>query len=824
MKKLFLLLAFFLISISIFGQVKGRITDTKKKPLSFVSIYLEKTVTGTTSNDNGEYLLKIQKKGKHIIVFQILGYQTLKKEVNITSFPFELSVELEEENIQLEEVLISTKDNPANRIIRNVIANKEQHTNKYSKYTAKFYSRGLYKIKDAPENFLGQTIGDFGGGLDSTRSGIIYLSETISEIKFQKKPKNFKEKIIASKVSGEDNGISFNRAEDANINFYDNNVVFGNDLISPISTNAFSYYNYKLEGIFYDKNGKLINKIKLIPKRKNEPVFNGFLYIVEDDWALYGIDVSVTGTQVNIPMVDVLYLKQSYNYSDTIDAWVLISQSIDFKVIFFAFKIDGRFSSAYSEYDFSPKYDENTFTNEVLTFEYKATEKDTVFWNQSRPVPLTKEEVHDYKIKDSLKVVRKSKKYLDSLDAKSNAFSWLDPIMGYTYKNSYENREVFYKGPLLQANFNTVQGLNTSVGFGYFKEINKEGKRWETGVDINYGFSENRFRPTFFFTKQWNDFSRPKMTISGGIAISQFNGREPVNPIKNTFSSLLYRLNYLKIYEKQFAKISYSEEIKNGVYFSSSLEYANRKPLFNTTNYSFARQRTNKPYTSNNPLAPLDFVNAPFSEHKIATLNLGTRVVFGQKYLSYPNRKFNTGNDKYPSLSLNYRKTFGTSNSHLHSDLITTNLRQKISTGNYGKLTYDIRGGLFLKKKDIPFMDNLQVIGNELNFFSDNRLNSFGLLPYYKYFTNDKYLEMHLEHNFRGAILSKIPGLNLLNFHLVTGAKGLFMAAKNPYSEYAVGIGNIGFGKWRFLRIDYVRSNHAGIKNKGLMFKLSLFN
>tara|TARA_B110001450_G_scaffold256201_1_gene285809 strand:+ start:1245 stop:2027 length:783 start_codon:yes stop_codon:yes gene_type:complete len=260
------------------------------------------------------------------------------------------------------------------------------------------------------------------------------------------------------------------------------------------------------------------------------------------------------------------------------------------------------------------------------------------------------------------------------------------------------------------------------------------------------------------------------------------------------------------------------------MYFSSSLEYANRKPLFNTTNYSFSRQRSNKPYTSNNPLAPLDFVNAPFSEHKITTLNVGTRVVFGQKYLSYPNRKSNIGNDKYPSLSLNYRKTFGASNSNLHSDLITSNIRQKISVGNYGGLIYNIKGGLFFKKKKIAFMDNLQANGNELNYFSDNRLNSFGLLPYYKYFTNDKYAEMHLEHNFRGAILSKIPLLNLLNFHIVTGVKGLFMAAKNPYTEYAVGVSNIGYGKWRFLRIDYVRSNFGGIKNDGLLFRLSLFN
>ena len=239
MKKNIYLLLLFISSISI-AQVKGKITDTNNEPLSFVSIYLDKTVTGTTSNDNGDYILEINQKGIHTIVFQFLGYKTLKKEVDINEFPFVLNVQLKQENIQLDEISISTKDNPANGIIRNVIANKDKNTDKFAQYSANFYSRGLYRIKDAPEKFLGRNMGDFGGGLDSTRSGIVYLSETISEIKFQKKPKKFKEKIIASKVSGSDNGISFNRAEDANINFYDNSVEFGNYLISPISTNAFS--------------------------------------------------------------------------------------------------------------------------------------------------------------------------------------------------------------------------------------------------------------------------------------------------------------------------------------------------------------------------------------------------------------------------------------------------------------------------------------------------------------------------------------------------------------------------------------------------------
>ncbi len=822
--KNFTFLFFLLISINLSSQVRGKITDATNKPLSFVSIYLDKTVTGTTSNDNGEYILNVSKKGKHTIVFQFLGYKTLKKEIIITSFPFLLDVVLEEESVLLSEISISTKDNPANRIIRNVIANKEKNTDKFAKYTAKFYSRGLYKIKNAPEKFLGRSMGDFGGGLDSTRSGIIYLSETVSEIKFQKKPKRFQEKIIASKVSGRDNGISFNRAEDANINFYNNSVEFGNDLISPISTNAFSYYKFKLVGTFYDKNGKLINKIKVTPKRKNDRVFNGAIYIVEDDWALYGADVSVTGAQVNIPIVDVLHLKQNYNYSVSNDAWVLISQTIDFKVNAFGFKFDGRFSSAYSAYNFAPNYTEKTFTNEVLSFEKKATEKDTAYWNNLRPVPLTLEEVKDYKIKDSIKVVRKSKKYLDSVNATQNQYNLLSPITGYTYRNSYEKWAIDFDGLIDNFSFNTIQGFNTSIGGSYFKRLNDFGKWWSVGAKVNYGFSDKRIRPTFFFSKKWDNISRPRLTISGGVITPQFNERNPILKLNNTFSSLLDRLNHMKIYEKAYGKVSYSEELKNGLYFSTSIEYANRKPLFNTTNYSFAAQSKNGGYTSNNPLDPTDFVNSAFTKHQIAALKVGATFVFAQKYLSYPNRKFNMGNSKYPTLSINYRKMFGASNSQLNSDLFLTNIRQNIDAGNYGKLVYNIRGGMFLKKKNIAFMDYLQANGNQLTFPLDNQLNSFGLLEYYKFYTNDKYAEAHIQHNFKGAILGKIPLLNKLNFHLIGGAKTMVMADKNPYSEISVGLDNIGFGKWRFLRVDYVKSFHAGIKNDGFLFRLNLFN
>ena len=818
MKKI-VLLVLLLHSFPSFSQIKGKVTDSDKNPISFVSIYPDKTITGTTSNDAGNYELNIKTPGNYTIVFQFLGYKTIKKIVSITDFPFQLNVVMVDEKVVLDEISINTGENPANKIIRKAIDNKSNNTDKFKEYTSSFYSRGLFKVKNAPEKILGQRLGDLGGGLDSTRTGIIYLSETVSEITFQKKPAEFKEKIIASKVSGSDNGISFNRAEEANFDFYSNAVLIAeNNLVSPISDNAFRYYRYELEGSFYEKNGRLINKIKVNPKRSKDRVFSGFIYIVEEDWAIYGVDLKASGEQIGIPIIEVLKFKQDYNYSESNKAWIKISQIIDFKFGLFGFNVDGRFSGAYSDYNFSPKFKKETFSNEVLSFAKGATEKDSLFWENLRPVALTSEEKKDYLLKDSIKETRKSKKYLDSLDKENNPIKITSLFTGYTYRNSFKDWSISINSPLTTISYNTVQGRNTTTTINYFKSLNKTGKWIQAGANLNYSMSEKKIRPVFYFTKKWNSIQRPRIFISVGQKINQFNERNPISKFYNTIYSLFLKENYLKIYEKSFSKISYSQEILNGLYISGSLEYASRKPLFNTSNFVvFGRDI---PFQSNNPIDPTNFT-APFNTHNIASLNIGTSIVFDQKYVSYPNRKINFDNSRYPSLSIRYRKNFGSNVSEYNSDVLISNIRQNISIGNLGEFNYNIRSGIFFEKKDIAFMDYLHANGNQLKLAPSNRNSSFGLLNYYKFSTNDKYAEVHLEHNFKGRLLRNIPLLNTLNFHVVANAKGLFTGGRKPYSEFSLGLDNIGIGKWRFLRIDYVRSNFNGKKGDGFLFGIS---
>ncbi|WP_233579313.1 carboxypeptidase-like regulatory domain-containing protein [Flavobacterium sp. LS1R10] len=210
MKKYYFLLLL-LVSFVSTAQIKGTVSDEKGNPLPFVTIFQEDTYNGTTSNEQGNYEFNLKKKEKQTVVFQFLGFKTQKVVIQTDKLPYSLHIKMIEESFSLNEVIINKKNNPALAIIKSAIASRKQNTKKTNRFNADFYSRGIFKLKNAPKKILGQKIGDLDGALDSTGTGIISLSETFSKIAFEK-PNNLKEVVTASKVSGRDNGYSYNTA------------------------------------------------------------------------------------------------------------------------------------------------------------------------------------------------------------------------------------------------------------------------------------------------------------------------------------------------------------------------------------------------------------------------------------------------------------------------------------------------------------------------------------------------------------------------------------------------------------------------------------
>ncbi len=812
-------LLFFLSYFFAQAQITGTVVDENNMPLPFVNIYVQGSYNGTTTNDDGIYELNIGKIGNYTIVFQFLGFKTLKKEVNITTFPFQLNAVLFEDALALEEVEISTKDNPAHRIIRAAIAEKDKNYKKTTDFTADFYSRGIYRIKNAPEKILGFDLGDLGGGLDSTRSGVLYLSETISKI--TKSEKEFKENILASKVSGDDNGFSFNQASEVNFNLYTNLIELGPDnIVSPIATYAFNYYKYTLHNSYYEDEF-LINKIKVEPKKATDNAFNGFIYIVENSWEIFAAELSVTGKQIQQPIVKKLTLKQNFSHSEKDNMWTLFSQSIDFVFGMFGINVDGRFTGVYSNYNFQTNFTKATFTNEILSFVDNANKKDSLFWKNMRPIPLTAEEMSDYQLKDSIKEIRQSQKFLDSVDHKQNKFKIMNVLTGYNYSNTYNNWGLSIGSPVFNSMFNTVQGWHTNMDISFYRSYKDENRRFYINTKIDYGLSDEQLRLSGGFTYRFNGKSNPYINMSGGRKIEQFNDAEPISPLVNAVSSLFFEDNYAKYYDKTFASISGGTEVFNGLRMNTTISYENRKPLFNNAEWVILNE-DNKQYTSNNPLEPENYTSTPFEKHSIYKFSLGANIKFGQKYISLPDRKINLSDTKYPTLNLKYSKGFGASDVKYNYDLIQARLNQDLKFGNKGTFSYNLKAGKFLNTDELSFTDYKHFNGNQTHVNLDlNYINNFNLLPYYDLSTDDQYAEFHAQHHFNGYLLRKIPLLSKLQFQFVLGGKVLFTPENKPYIEYSVGLDNIGFGKFRFLRVDYVRSYFNGKASDGVMFGIS---
>ena len=818
-------LLFFLLILTtgLSAQIVGKVTDNEGEALPYVNIYLENSYIGTTSNDDGNFELSVSETTDYTVIFQFLGFKTVAKKITITSFPHILNVRMMEESVSLDEVLVTNKEDPAYRIIRETISRREENLSKISEFTADFYSRGLWKVQDVPLKIMGQDVGDLEGALDSTRSGIIYLSESISKISYQK-PDDFKEKIIASKVSGNDNGFSFNSAQEANFSFYENTVDLNAAIVSPIASGALSYYRYKLDGVFYEGD-KLINKIRVTPKRTKDRVWEGYIYIVEDDWQLYGVEITTNGNAIQVPFIKELVFKQNFKYDPEYDFWVKISQTIDFGFGFLGLNGDGRFIAVYSNYDFKPEFTKKTFTNEVLSFEEAANKKDSLFWKGTRPVPLTDEELNDYIKKDSIQILRRSKPYLDSLDNKSNKPGILDPLLGYTYRNSFKKWRVNYTGPVPGIRYNTIQGWNSNAGISFYKWFDENQTNWfSIATDATYGLEEDRLRFTGRITRKFNQKDNLRFDLSGENRIEQFNDSEPISTLINSISTMFFERNFLKAYDLTYARLRYSQEVVNGLEVSARLGYENRKGLFNNTDHVFIPNK-GVDYTSNNPLDPSDFTNTGIEDHDIFKTQVTIRITFGQKYFSNPDMKFNIGNERYPRLSLRFENGLGASNSDYNYSQLSGELDQDISLGNKGHFYYNLKGGTFFNAENISFIDFQHFNGNQTRVgTSVNYTEVFNLLPYYELSINKSYFEGHAEHDFRGWILGKIPGINQLNFNLIAGGHILYTEDNKPYSEWSLGIDNLGIGKYRLLRLDYVRFYYNGRSEGAFIFGLKFLD
>jgi hypothetical protein len=796
-----LFLALFL-GCNVYAQltISGKIKDERSKPVPFATIYVKNTTIGTSANSEGEYSIQV-KAGQYELLYKAVGYRQESRKLDIKTSQV-INVNLATENYQLKAVNVFSGEDPAYAIIRKAIKKRKTYFNEVKAYSVNVYIKGLQKLLDAPKRFLGQDINQVGRdiGLDSNRRGIIYLSESESKYSYQY-PNNVHEEMISSKVSGRNRAFSFNRAADMSVNFYENlqnwPELSNRPLVSPIAESALLYYNYKLLGEVVE-NGETIYKIRLKPKRDYDPCFQGTIYILKDSWRIYGLDLYIT-KKANINFVDTLKINQQF-FPVNNKVWMTSSSKFEFVGGLFGFKFGGYFISIYKNYDLKPVFDKKKFS-EVLRITKEVNKKDSTYWNEERPIPLTEEEKTDYIKKGKLAEKHESKAYLDSIDKVRNKFK-ISKLLYGGLNTRNRNKHEFYRfdGLLNSFLFNTVEGFAINYGASFTKQIDTATNRFlRVGVNLRYGFADNLFDGNVSATLPISTF---RLSVTGGSDVVDLNNRMPISAATNTLYSLIERRNYEKLYHKSFASFLLAGRIAGGWVANAGFEWADRKWLPNTSSYSLLSPRGNE-FTSNNPLTPAQD-NPLFPENKSFKFIFRTSYDFSDKYETYPNgRRYLPS--PYPTISFNYVK--GIKNvlgSAVDYDLVAADItKTDIQMGMYGHTSFYVGIGKFINATQLYFPDYKQFSGNEVLLYEAG-INKFLLLDYYRFSTYTQYVEGHFEHNFSGFILNKLPLIRKLKLQEIVDVNYLSTPNLKNYTEVGVGLQYLGF------RLMYGRSYNSG--------------
>jgi hypothetical protein len=535
-------------------------------------------------------------------------------------------------------------------------------------------------------------------------------------------------------------------------------------------------------------------------------LFSGYINIVIDEWRIHSVQLQLT-KQSQMELIDTLKLDQLYVPFDK-DIWVIKSQVIYPTIKIFGFDAYGSFVNVYSKFDMDPKFGKNFFGNTVLKYDDSANKKKEPYWEAVRPIPLQPEESADYKKKDSLEQARKDPKYLDSIDRRHNKVTVMKLLVsGYTV-NRQKTRSVYSFNPLLSSvNFNTVEGWVINLSGTYTKRLDSSlisHKSILISPAVRYGFSNQHFNASLAGTYNFGKKYFNAITLAGGKKIFQFNNAAPIRPIDNTVFSLGWEKNYMKIYEAWFGRINYSRSLDEGFNIFANLQYQDRMPLDNTTDYTW-RDRKDVFYTPN---YPVELTSSNIQRHQALIASAGISWQPGNKYVELPGRKFSMGS-KYPHFSLSYTK--GVQNI-LGSDIkydkwqfsITDNLNLKL----LGVFNYAFTIGGFLNRDSVDIPDYTHFNGNQLPLAS-SYLSSFQLAPYYQYSNTESfYTTFHAEYHLNGFLTNKIPFFRTFNWHLVGATNAFYVNEHNNYVEASVGLENI----FKIFRFDFIWGLEGGKK------------
>ena len=769
-------------------QFSGTVTDQAGNALAYASLSFNQARYGTITDEEGRFALNLP-SGDYRIRISYLGHEVQYDRITLNG-SYSKDYQLKKEELLLEQVVITSDErDPAYGIIQLAIDNKKNNALPFQAYGYQAYTKTVMKFQDGydPDSLM-QLQNIFGGRNKKSedtleappelKSGLLYLSENVSKVSVAK-PDKFKENILSSKVSGQADEFSFFGSWVNSFTPYENRLVLDEvakrGIISPISDQAFFFYKYQLLGTVRGE-GYEAYKIRIMPKRKSDPVYRGIIYIADSSYAVQELDIYTTRQQ-QLNILDTLAVHQEYQLIK--GKWLPLqtrqSFAMQFNIFGIRIPLAGYSQTLVSDYELDPAFDKKFFNQEIIAIADSALDQDSNFWANVRPIPLNQVEVRDYSFKDSLEQIRNSPEYLDSLTREGRKIGVMDILLnGKTFYNYRTKKRWTIESLIGTAGYNPMEGWYVAPSLSYGKEIS-EGKFLNISGTLRYGFSDKVFGGRM--NVNMFDRSKGSWRFSAGRYPAQFSRFEQISPGLNTFYTLFNKINYLKLYRKNYAEFSMGKEVANGLFLSSNLRYEFREGMENTDDFTLFKANDDRTYSP----------NITFDDHHAAILGLQLSFRPFNKYMSTPKGKISMGSD-WPRIILNYQTTLGSPGERSSEfSSIRLDLTKDLGLGMLGNSKFRISTGRFLSDSNVEFPDFAHFRGNETDVRS-RRFDQFGLMPYYKFSTTNPYVEGHWEHDFAGFILNKIPLIKKLRLNEFAGLHYLITEDQTPYLELNVGL------------------------------------
>ena len=826
-------------------SLSGKITDAQTgEPLPFASIYVQEAQSGSASNADGIFDVRLA-PGRNTVVFQYLGYETQV----ITSTGGQVDVEMVSAALDLEEVeVLSGGEDKSYSVIRRAIAKADYHLNQVDRYRADVYVRGTGKV-----NKIGGAIRLLVGkeGREDIDEAIDrpFTTESTSIVNYER-PNTYRQEVTQKYTVGEEN---FDASNYIFTTFYQ--PLIGETVVSPLNPKAFAYYKFRLEGVFVDQD-RLINKISVIPRSPGEDVFEGAIYIVQDDWSIHSLELATYkfGIKIDIQqryaeVLDrtwlpintkldaagsILGVGFEYHYIGTIANYEVelnpdltgyvevIDEKSNPDVAAAAPKrrtvdeleqaLDNgeevtrkdlrRLMRSYEKQERQKQEEPEVVSNTSFTDTSAVTVKDSAAWAQIRPIPLTEEEKRGYVIADSVAQstqVEEVRSSNDDDETDRAAGAEVDTTAATGGKRNFR-RQWLAPVPV----FNPVAGytLGGTVAFGNQK------KQYGFSLTPSYGFNAKRgFLEGAVFLGRFrqprnsdfaNPLKRPRWRLSGGRALRQFNDSPSIDPWLSAYFNLLSGRNFIRLYERAYGRLGYERDYGDALTVRASATYEDRRAMRNSTNSNWLGLDDEEQYALNAPVNNVRGLVEEVEDAAVVDIELAYRP--GLRYrIRNGNRELIAGSA--PTIGLRLRQGIPEiGNSTADFTQVQASYEHRFDVGRKGKAKLLARAGAFLNAGNVDFPDFRHFEGSEVTLVAADPLASYRLLPYYLESTNEEYLEIFAHYQFRKFLLTQIRPVHLFGLKEDLFVNYLYTPTSDNYTEVGYSLDNI----LRIFRLEFV--------------------